>query len=137
MARLVIFDDRVRGLELPDRPVFIGRSKKNDIPIHDGLLSRKHCSIEPVGAGYRLLDLKSSNGTYLNGRAIDKVNLKVDDIIEIGRTVIVFLEEGVWSRGEGLAQLRNPLKAQELIGRIRLHHRSRGPRSKIPLVSVG
>src|SRR2546422_6154269 len=102
MARLVIFDDRVRGMELPGRPVLIGRSRKNDLPINDGLLSRKHCSVVPMGTGYRLMDLKSSNGTYLNGKRIEKVDLHVDDIIEIGHTVIVFLEDGVWSRGEGL-----------------------------------
>jgi pSer/pThr/pTyr-binding forkhead associated (FHA) protein len=137
MARLVIFDDRVRGLELPNRPIFIGRSKKNDLPLSDGLLSRKHCSIVPVGRSYRLLDLKSSNGTYLNGKRIERTDLAVDDIIEIGRTVMVFLEDGVWSRGEGLAELRNPLKAQELIARIKLHHRSRKGDSKIPQMSLG
>jgi hypothetical protein len=126
MARLVIFDDRVRGFELPSHPILIGRSKKNDLPIHDGLLSRKHCSIVPGSGGYRLLDLKSSNGTYLNGKRIEKVDLSVDDIIEIGGTVMVFMEDGVWNRGEGLAQLRNPLKAQELIGRIKLRHGQAG-----------
>jgi pSer/pThr/pTyr-binding forkhead associated (FHA) protein len=133
MARLVIFDDRVKAVELPDRQVMIGRSRKNDIPINDGLLSRKHCSIVPVAGGYRLLDLKSSNGTYLNGEKIDKVDLSSDDIIEIGQSVIVFMEDGVWSRGEALARLRNPLKAQELIGRIKRHARPGGSASKIPL----
>jgi len=136
MARLVIFDDSVRGLELPNRPVLIGRSKKNDVPINDSLLSRKHCSVVPMGSRYRLLDLRSSNGTYLNGKRIEKVDLAVDDIIEIGNTVMVFLEDGVWNRGEGLAQLRNPLKAQELIGRIKLHHRSRKGQGRIPLVAI-
>ncbi len=133
MARLVIFDDRVRGLELPQRPVLIGRSHKNDIPINDQLLSRKHCSVVPFGSGYRLMDLKSSNGTYLNGKKVqEKADLKVDDIIEIGDTVIVFLEDGVWNRGEALARLRNPLKAQELVGRIKTHHRSGRKDLRIP-----
>jgi len=137
MARLVIFDDKVRGVQLPERQVMIGRSKKTDIPINDGLLSRKHCSIVPAAGGFRLLDLKSSNGTYLNGERIEKVDLSIDDIIEIGHTVIVYLDEGVWSRGEGLASLRNPLKAQELIGRIKHHHRSTDKAEKIPIVAVG
>ncbi len=137
MARLVIFDDRVRGLELPQRPVLIGRSHKNDIPINDQLLSRKHCSVVPYGNGYRLLDLKSSNGTYLNGTKVqEKADLKVDDIIEIGDTVIVFLEEGVWNRGEALARLRNPLKAQELVGRIKSHHRAGRKDLKIPHFAI-
>lgn len=133
MARLVIFDDQVKAVELPDRQVLIGRSLKNDIPLSDGLLSRKHCSIVPVAGGYRLLDLKSSNGTYLNGEKIDKVDLTSDDIIEIGQSVIVFMEDGVWSRGEALARLRNPIKAQELIGRIKRHARPGGQARKIPL----
>jgi hypothetical protein len=124
MARLVIFDDRVRAVELPQRQILIGRSKKNDVPINDRLLSRKHCSIVPLAGGYRLLDLKSSNGTYLNGERIEKIDLTVDDIVEIGQTVMVFLEDGVWSRGEALARLRNPIKAQELIGRIKRHERA-------------
>ncbi len=133
MARLVIFDDRVRAVELPDRQVLIGRSRMNDIPINDELLSRKHCSIVPVAGGHRLLDLRSSNGTYLNGEKIEKVDLTSDDIIEIGQSVIVFMEDGVWSRGEAMARLRNPLKAQELIGRIKRHARPGAAASKIPL----
>ena len=51
MARLVIFDDRMRGLDLPEHAVVIGRSRKVDVPISDGILSRKHCSILPVDGG--------------------------------------------------------------------------------------
>ena len=136
MARLVIFDDAVRGFELPDREVIIGRSQKTDIPINDGLLSRKHCSILPGSLGHRLLDLKSSNGTYHNGERIEKVDLSADDVIEIGETVIVYLEEGVWSRGEALARLRNPIKAQELIARIKSHLRKDGKAERIPLRKI-
>ena len=63
MARLIIFDDTVRGVDLPDRAVIVGRSLKVDIPIHDRLLSRKHCTLVPEGKGYRFLDLKSANGS--------------------------------------------------------------------------
>ena len=119
VARLVIFDETVRGVDLPQHPVILGRSRKADIPIHDHLLSRKHCTIVPVGAGFRLLDLKSSNGTFLNGARIERNELKFDDIIEIGNTVIVLLDTDTWKRGEGLTRLRNPVKAQELIQAIK------------------
>ncbi|HVR74147.1 MAG TPA: FHA domain-containing protein [Planctomycetota bacterium] len=129
MARLVIFDETVRGVDLPSRPVILGRSKKTDIPIHDEVLSRKHCTIVPAteeGAssraaapGLRLIDLNSSNGTYLNGSRIKRSALKFDDIIEIGNTVIVLLDTDTWNRGDGLTRLRNPLKAQELIQAIK------------------
>ena len=129
MARLVIFDDRVRGVDLPVEPLIIGRSRKSDIPIHDQLLSRKHCAIIPSGSVYRLVDLKSSYGTDLNGARVDRVELSYDDVIEIGKTVMVFLDTEVWSRGEGLARLRNPLKAQELIQRV-LFLRKESPSNK-------
>ena len=133
MPRLIIFDDQVRGVDLPKAPVIIGRSKKADIPIHDDILSRKHCAILPNEIGYRLVDLMSSNGTFLNGEQVDKIDLSYDDILEIGNTVMVFMDSDVWKRGEGLAKLRNPVKAQELIQRMKVHKDDRKP---IPVRAV-
>ena len=118
MARLMIFDDRVRGLDLPDHAIIVGRSKRVDVPISDRILSRKHCSIIPMESGCSIVDLKSQNGTYVNGSRIDKAELEYDDVIEIGETVIVILATDSWERGEGLTRLRNPVKAQDLIQRI-------------------
>jgi len=134
MARLVIFDESVRGVDLGSHSVILGRSRRADIPIHDRLLSRKHCAIVPTGSGaqsgsgagpgFRVIDLKSSNGTYLNGARIDRHDLRFDDIIEIGNTVIVLLDtdachRGAFGKGEGLPRLNNPAKARELIRAIR------------------
>ena len=121
MPRLIVFDDQVRGVDLPEGTVIIGRSKKSDVPIRDTILSRKHCAIVATGDSYRVVDLKSSNGTFLNGNPIDKAELSYDDVIEIGNTVMVFMDSDAWQRGEGMARLRNPVKAQELIQRIRLN----------------
>jgi pSer/pThr/pTyr-binding forkhead associated (FHA) protein len=125
MARLLIFDDRVRGVDLPRQPLVIGRSRRSDIPIRDQLLSRKHCAIFPSDAGYRLVDLKSSHGTFLNGARIDKVDLKVDDVIEIGNTVLVYLDAGAWNPGQDLERVRNPAKARALVERLRLQDERR------------
>ncbi len=118
MARLMIFDDRVRGLDLPGHAIIVGRSKRVDVPISDRILSRKHCSIIPMESGCTIVDLKSQNGTFVNGSRIDKAELEYDDVIEIGETVIVILDTDSWERGEGLTRLRNPVKAQDLIQRI-------------------
>ena len=100
---------------MPPHPVILGRSQKADIPIHDKILSRKHCTIVPSPSGLRLIDLKSSNGTYLNGKRVERSSLKFDDVIEIGNTVIVLLDNDTWSQGGGVAGLKNPLKAQKLV----------------------
>lgn len=118
MARLMIFDDCVRGLDLPEHAIIVGRSKRVDVPIRDRILSRKHCSIIPMESGFSLVDLKSQNGTFVNGSRIEKAELEYDDVIEIGETVIVILDTDSWERGEGLTRLRNPVKAQDLIQRI-------------------
>ena len=118
MARLMIFDDCVRGLDLPEHAIIVGRSKRVDVPIRDRILSRKHCSIIPMESGFSLVDLKSQNGTFVNGSRIEKAELEYDDVIEIGETVIVSLDTDSWDRGEGLTRLRNPVKAQDLIQRI-------------------
>ncbi len=92
MARIVIFAESVRGMDLSTQSVVLGRSKQADVAIDDKLLSRKHCVIEPAGSGWRLVDLKSSNGTYLNGERVECSSLKFDDVIELGNTVILLLE---------------------------------------------
>ena len=131
MPRLIIFDESVRGVDLPREPLIIGRSKKSDIPIHDRILSRKHCAVIPVDdSGFRLVDLKSSYGTYLNGQRIEREELSFDDVIEIGSTVMVYLDTQAWNRGEGLARLRNPVKAQELVHRLNVQTQAR---HKIPI----
>lgn len=118
MARLMIFDELMRGVDLPGHAIIVGRSRRVDLPIRDRILSRKHCSIVPMDSGFSIVDLKSQNGTFVNGERIDKADLEYDDVIEIGETVIVILDTDSWNRGEGLTRLRNPVKAQELIQKI-------------------
>lgn len=125
MARLVIFDEFVRGVDLARQPLVLGRSRRADIPIRDRLLSRKHCTIVPVeraapnAPGFRLIDLKSSNGTFVNGVRVEEKDLEFDDIVEIGSTVMVILATDSWGRGQKLPRLRNLAKAEELIRAIR------------------
>ena len=114
----MIFDELMRGVDLPGHAIIIGRSKRVDLPITDRILSRKHCSIVPMDSGFSIVDLKSQNGTFVNGERIDKADLQYDDVIEIGETVMVILDTDSWNRGEGLTRLRNPVKAQELIQKI-------------------
>lgn len=132
MARLVIFDDALRVVDLPDRGVTIGRSQKVDIPIRDRLLSRKHCSIVPTDTGFCLVDLRSANGTFVNGVQVERAELAFDDVVEVGSTVLVLLDADTWKRGEGLTRLRNPVKAQELVQRLkaRAARKSRGEGSQ-------
>jgi adenylate cyclase len=56
------------------RTYTVGRTAACDLPIQDPTVSRRHADLEVVGAGIRVRDLGSMNGTFLNGdRVVDAV----------------------------------------------------------------
>lgn len=93
MPRLIIIEGRMEGhiFNLGRDTVFLGRSSKNDIRIRDNAVSRKQLKIYPLGKRYFIEDLKSTNGTFINGELItpgEGYEISEGDIIEIGDTVI-------------------------------------------------
>lgn len=70
--------------------VHIGRSSSNDINIDDNKVSRLHCQIIQNDDGsFVLIDVDSTNGTYVNGvKRHGEVRLKRTDIIRIGNTTL-------------------------------------------------
>ena len=62
----------------------LGRGDDVDIQILDSGLSRQHCCIEKVGDDYFVCDLTSTNGTWVNGKQIERRQLKPGDRIRIG-----------------------------------------------------
>ena len=73
--------------------VTIGRGAGNDILIHDGKISKAHCSLSIVrGRGgverIGIRDLGTTNGTHLNGEPVLQGTLKAGDKIQIGETVL-------------------------------------------------
>ncbi|HSG43693.1 MAG TPA: FHA domain-containing protein, partial [Anaerolineales bacterium] len=64
----------------------IGRDTSNDVVLASPNVSRFHAQVERVGQRYRVEDLRSSNGTFVNGERIEgAVWLKPDDSIRIGQ----------------------------------------------------
>ncbi|WP_039800654.1 FHA domain-containing protein [Nocardia araoensis] len=65
----------------------IGRAADNDIVAHDLMVSRHHAELRTIGAGrYRIVDLDSHNGTYVNGARVDAADLSESDLIGMGHT---------------------------------------------------
>lgn len=76
-------------VDLTDAPIVIGRSPEADLSFSDDKISRLHCGIRLVDGEYRVKDLGSSNGTYVNAERIDEPTpLKPGDHIRIGTTLI-------------------------------------------------
>jgi ABC-type multidrug transport system ATPase subunit/predicted component of type VI protein secretion system len=66
--------------------VQIGRDPGNDVVLPSPSVSRFHAQVQRVGQRYRVEDLRSSNGTFVNGNRIEgQVWLKPDDTIRIGQ----------------------------------------------------
>lgn len=70
-------------------PSYIGRSPRADVVIPDTALSRRNCKIHWVGERLFIEDLRSTNGTFVNGHRIDKAELHPGDRVGMGETVMV------------------------------------------------
>ncbi len=79
----------VRKVPVTDEPVTVGRHSDNVVPITDQRASRFHCVIERSKQGFRLRDLKSSNGTFINGLRVESADLMPGEVITIGATNLV------------------------------------------------
>jgi signal transduction histidine kinase len=71
----------------------IGREAGNLVRLDDNEVSRRHAEIRRVGQGFVVGDLKSSNGTYLNNRKVERAELSSGDQIQIGRTILVYSKD--------------------------------------------
>ncbi|MCC6679058.1 MAG: FHA domain-containing protein [Phycisphaerales bacterium] len=83
--------DKGKKYELPDHePQLIGRSSEA-LPISDTTVSRRHAELTPDDGVWWIRDLRSQNGTYLNGvRLADRQRLRPGDQIRVGATLFVF-----------------------------------------------
>ena len=73
-----------------DSSTSIGRAKGNDIVVEDRAISSQHCRIRPLGGVYELIDMKSTNGTFVNERKVARTNLSPGDTIKLGETAMQF-----------------------------------------------
>jgi FHA domain len=83
-----------RLIALEDKITHVGRGLTADIRIEDQSVSRTHAIIVRHGRHARILDNRSSNGTYLNGRRVIATNLHNGDLIWIGPIVLQYVEVG-------------------------------------------
>jgi pSer/pThr/pTyr-binding forkhead associated (FHA) protein len=76
----------------PERPVTIGRDPTNMIAIDSPFVSKAHAIFQYTGGQYIVEDLGSSNGTRVNGAAIESSMVELGDVIEIGDERLVFVD---------------------------------------------
>ncbi len=79
-------------IPLGDGVTHIGRGLSADLHLDEASVSRRHAMLVQRPNGARLLDDRSSNGTFVNGRRIVQADLENGDVLLLGRVVLRYLE---------------------------------------------
>ncbi len=139
MASLFVIQGRDQGrrFELTKPVHAIGRDTGNHIQLHDTEASRRHAELRRNGDEWVLVDLNSSNGTFVNSEPIGERVLKSGDRVQIGRTLLIFT--GAEEEAEDLSQVINivgqgPAEAESRI--IRSIGQEEGSRILEPMLGM-
>jgi hypothetical protein len=90
---LSIGDGAERRLLPLHRPItHIGRGLIADVRLEDPHVSRRHAIVALRGEGVRVLDDRSSGGTFVNGRSVMVAHLTDGDVVRVGRAVFRYVE---------------------------------------------
>ena len=95
MGKLVVSLDGVviKEVQITKDKTTLGRRPYNDMVIDNLAVSGEHAVLQMVGSDVFIEDLNSTNGTYINGKAIKKQLLAHNDTVEIGKYKIKYLTD--------------------------------------------
>lgn len=82
--------------QLPPKPgeaLSIGRNQDNHLVVDDPTASGYHAVIEATEGGYRVRDLSSTNGVWLNGKRVEQGELTAEDNLVIGTHDLQLVEQ--------------------------------------------
>jgi pSer/pThr/pTyr-binding forkhead associated (FHA) protein len=83
-------DKGVQFVPLDRDVTTVGRSRECEVMLEDLNVSRRHFQVRRSGNAYVLEDLKSKNGTHVNGAPVQHWNLSDGDLISAGDTKLLF-----------------------------------------------
>ncbi len=118
MGRYLEVEDGDDVLLLPlDRPlIHIGRGLISDVRLEDLHVSRRHAIIAQRGDGVRVLDDRSSTGTFVNGREVVAAYLADGDVLRLGRVVFRFVEIASKDKVRPLRRIQLPVRGRRRPG---------------------
>ena len=95
MPKMIVSIDGVviKEVQLTKDRTSLGRRPYNDIVIDNLAVSGEHAVLQLAGNEVHLEDLNSTNGTYVNGKAVKKQLLQNGDTVEIGKYKIKYINE--------------------------------------------
>ena len=72
----------------------IGRTARADFIVDVALVSRLHCRLEAGDNNLDVIDLSSTNGTYVNGKRVKRARLTSGDRLRVGRVELTVRRKG-------------------------------------------
>jgi len=81
----------IKEAQLTSERTSLGRRPYNDVVIDNLAVSGEHAVLQMIGSEVFLEDLNSTNGTYVNGKAVKKQLLQHNDTVEIGKYKLKFV----------------------------------------------
>jgi pSer/pThr/pTyr-binding forkhead associated (FHA) protein len=95
MPKMIVSIDGVviKEVQLTKDRTTLGRRPYNDIVIDNLAVSGEHAVLQMTGNEVYLEDLNSTNGTYVNGKAVKKQLLQNSDTVEVGKYKIKYINE--------------------------------------------
>src|SRR5699024_7745553 len=87
-VRLMLDDGSGRTYDLRQGSNIIGRGQACHFRVPDTVVARRHANIEWDGAVALVVDMRSTNGTVVNGNPVTEWQLAHGDIIRVGHTDI-------------------------------------------------
>lgn len=95
------------------RPItHIGRGLIADLRLEDSHVSRRHAILALRGEGARVLDDRSSNGTFVNGRRVTVAQLADGDVLRFGRAVLRYVEVAAPRPGAALRRIPPQIRSR-------------------------
>jgi hypothetical protein len=95
MPKMIVSIDGVviKEVQLTKDRTTLGRRPYNDIVIDNLAVSGEHAVLQMIGNDVFLEDLNSTNGTYVNGKAVKKQQLTHNDTVEVGKYKIKYVSD--------------------------------------------
>ena len=120
-VKLVMFRPSGQRKDFPViNPVtVIGRGENCDLRVPLPSVSRRHCELRVQGAGLKVKDLASSNGTYVNNSRVAETDLRAGDRLAVGPIIFTLQVDGqpeeirpVKTKGQKLAEAGAAVEAE-------------------------
>ena len=138
MPKLIVSIDGVvvKEVQLTKDRSTIGRRPYNDVVIDNLAVSGEHAVLQMANGVATLEDLGSTNGTYVNGKSVKQQTLADEDVIEVGKYKLKFLDrEGVSGiaplTGPGPVSDSMPMCMESGLMAAAVEQSARGPRVKV------